>query len=57
MHIRCCSIAALESSAPDRSPGLFTGGGQMGELMRALDWSGTRIGQINGWTYITSSQA
>ena len=49
MDIRSGSIAALDSCAPDRNPGLFAGGGEMGERTRALDWSLTPAGPINGW--------
>ncbi|XHX75860.1 MAG: ATP-binding protein [Stenomitos frigidus ULC029] len=28
---------------------LFTGGGEMGALMRSLDWSHTSLGHVSGW--------
>ena len=50
MDIHPGSIAApLDSPTPDRNPGLFADGGEMGERTRALDWSLTSVGPINGW--------
>lgn len=28
---------------------LFAGGGEMGALMRSLDWSPTILGPVSGW--------
>ena len=37
--------ASVETSARD----LFAGGGEMGALMRATDWSRTRLGPVEAW--------
>jgi len=29
---------------------VFSGGGEMGALMRALDWSQTPLGPVSNWT-------
>ena len=31
------------------APSVLSGGGEMGALMRAIDWSKTAVGPINGW--------
>ena len=28
---------------------LFAGGGEIGELMRAIDWAATPLGPVDGW--------
>ena len=33
----------------DRSSDVLTGGGEMGALMRAVDWSTTAVGPVVGW--------
>jgi signal transduction histidine kinase len=39
-----------ESLKPlDASAGLLAGGGELGELMRAMDWSRTALGPIESW--------
>lgn len=32
-----------------RAEDCLAGGGEMGALMRSLDWSGTRVGPVDGW--------
>src|SRR6266446_6987227 len=39
--------AAASAGAPAR--GLFAGGGEMGALMRATDWSKTKLGPVEAW--------
>ncbi len=34
---------------PDARAGLLAGGGELGELMRAMDWSRTALGPIESW--------
>jgi PAS domain S-box-containing protein len=36
-------------SAPSDTISLFDGGGQMGELMRSIDWSRTPVGPVDSW--------
>ena len=39
--------AAVEASQPDH--GLFSGGGEMGVLMAAFDWSKSAVGPVSTW--------
>ncbi len=39
---------AIKEAAPGASD-VFAGGGQMGELMRSIDWSATPLGPVDGW--------
>jgi hypothetical protein len=32
------------------SKDIFAGGGEMGELMRSLDWSTTAVGEVETWS-------
>ncbi len=34
---------------PDARAGLLAGGGELGELMRAMDWSRTALGPVESW--------
>ena len=34
---------------PTRSDDLFVGGGEMGALMRTIDWSKTPLGPVEQW--------
>lgn len=38
-------------TASDTAAALFAGGGEMGAIMRALDWSTTPLGAIEGWPH------
>jgi signal transduction histidine kinase/CheY-like chemotaxis protein len=33
----------------ERHPAFLTGGGEMGELLRSMDWSGTSLGPLEQW--------
>ncbi|WP_109107239.1 ATP-binding protein [Azospirillum sp. TSO35-2] len=46
-RIRAAEAAGL-GEAGDR-PDVFTGGGEMGARMRAMDWSATPLGPVEGW--------
>jgi signal transduction histidine kinase len=41
--------AGLAQPADDSSPSWLTGGGEMGTLMRSMDWTGTPLGSIESW--------
>ncbi|OMQ15850.1 hypothetical protein A7K94_0206595 [Modestobacter sp. VKM Ac-2676] len=38
-----------DPTAGPHGPDLFTGGGEAGRLMAALDWSATPVGPVEGW--------
>ncbi|ATB40375.1 chemotaxis protein CheY [Cystobacter fuscus] len=40
---------APETQAPTTAAEVFAGGGQMGALMRAIDWSRTELGPVERW--------
>ncbi len=42
-------MADKNLAAPAKEP--FAGGGEMGALMRATDWSRTRLGPVEGWPH------
>src|SRR6476469_1846801 len=44
-------MCAMHGAAPPTSsePSFLSGGGEMGALMRATDWSRTPLGPVEGW--------
>ena len=38
-----------DTRGSDSSDRVLAGGGQMGALMRAVDWSQTPVGPVSGW--------
>ena len=41
--------SGVQAPVPDPQSSLFAGGGEMGTLMRALDWSRTPLGRVEDW--------
>ncbi|MGD0938931.1 MAG: ATP-binding protein [Terracidiphilus sp.] len=42
-------IDSLPTDSPDLAGSVFGGGGEMGALMRAFDWSRTAVGPVDRW--------
>ncbi|MBV8087233.1 MAG: hypothetical protein JO247_20680 [Chloroflexi bacterium] len=39
------------TAEPARAVPVFSGGGELGELMRGLDWTATPLGPLEGWPH------